>query len=169
MTNLLLLLVEIVGFGITGWVIWGLKSTVDAQGKTLSAIGEINRTVLEVFKVLEPERWAKEVRVHKQLADEKAAAFVEQERRKAFVAVTTAVDYFVGYVGASFVLMAYVPAEERAQIIESMEVKREVKDRLLQQAADAPDWSRVGPLTRALLDLTPLPPPPSRLGGNDPF
>jgi hypothetical protein len=35
-----------------------------------------------ISKASDPERWAKEVAIHKELADQKAAAIVEEERRK---------------------------------------------------------------------------------------
>jgi hypothetical protein len=76
--------VNVIGCGVlVRWLVRqinALKGAVAAHEQTIQAVGTLNRTVLEVFKG--PERWAKEVEIHKRLADEKAAALVEREREK---------------------------------------------------------------------------------------
>jgi hypothetical protein len=56
-----------------------LEGTVRAQEQHIKSIAEINRSVVEVFKAMDPERWAKEVRYHKELADRR----VEHHRGRA--------------------------------------------------------------------------------------
>ena len=59
-----------------------LEGTVRAQEQHIKSIAEINRSVVEVFKAMDPERWAKEVRYHKELADRRVETIIEEARRK---------------------------------------------------------------------------------------
>jgi len=141
-----------------------LKGTIETQDKTLKTIGEVNRTVLEVFKVMDPERWAKEVEVHKRLADEKAQAIVEAEKRK--LAQDRAalqdnagklVDHYKTVLGIGLRLIPYVPHGMRHQVLDEIRGSQDIKDVFREVAEKAPDWSSTGRGLAALLSSSPPP------------
>lgn len=140
------LVVCIIGGVILGRWVYALKGTVDAQAATITTMKQVNETVLNVFRTLDPERFAREVNVHKQLADDRAKALVEEAQRK-FVDERKAMSegirelirlYALG-TAASFYLMRYVPKSQRAQVIGEMKVPEEVKSTLLEFAERAPE------------------------------
>src|SRR5713101_3123004 len=147
--GLVVALVNVIGGGLViRWLarqIRALKGTVDAQTETLKTIGEVNRTVLEVFKAMEPRRWAEEVQVHKKLADEKAAALVDEARRQFEKDKETLQETLKGYqeaVGVGLSLLPYVPKEERQKAVDDTAAPDSIKKVFLEVAATAPDWNR---------------------------
>ena len=155
-------IVNVVGGGLVirwlGKQINALKGTVDAQDKTLKTIGQVNQTLLEVFKAMDPERWAKEVQIHKQLADEKAHAIVDQERQKladvwrqmaqagasaerTLRLAESAVDRLSDYAFASATLLQYIPKGLRDRVIDDLQIKDDIKSRFRTFSVDVPDLS----------------------------
>jgi len=140
-----------------------LKGTIDAQETTLKTIGEVNKTVLEVFKATDPERWSKEVQIHKELADKKANAIIEEERRKleqghaafkdsALKALNTLVGHYGHAVGVAMKLIPYVPKGMRRGLIKeaAADGPEFTQKALLEIAETAPDWSAGRGLARLL-------------------
>ena len=129
-----------------------LKGTVAAQEMALKTLSGLNATVLEIIKALDPERWAKEVQIHKRLADEKAAAIVEDERtkRRRDVAELTEFAFAEARSRYSIILrlLPYVPKLQRADLITDPGVMTETRDQLLQAAEQFPDLSFTGRASR---------------------
>jgi len=177
--GLVVALVNVIGGGLViRWLVRqinALKGTVAAQDATLKTIGEVNRTVLEVFRAMDPQRWAKEVQIHKRFADEKAQAIIEDERRKyerekeetarrGKDAVAFLFEETQRYIGAIIDLMPYVPKETRQSVLKEMRVSEHIR-RILTEVADrSPDWSQgfrslpLADIARAALELPPPPP-----------
>jgi hypothetical protein len=158
--------------------ITALEGTVKAQEHTLQAVGQINRTVLEVFKVLDPERWAAEVEVHKKFADARAAATIEQTQQRYKRELETAeqntrltvqgvTHWFTPYVKLTLNFLAYVPMAQRRAAIEAAGFEEEAKAVMLREAEQTPE---IHP-PRSLLDALASSPHPwepdlhSRSGG----
>jgi len=151
--------VNVVGGGLVIWwlvkQINALKETVETQDETLKTIGQVNQTLLAVFKAMDPERWAKEVQIHKQLADEKAHAIVEQERQKladewrqaagsaerTLRLAESAVDRLSDYAFASATLLQYIPKGLRDRVIDELQIKEDIKRRFRTFSVDVPDLS----------------------------
>lgn len=80
------------GYGLVRWLrtwihalqgnVETLRATVAAQEANLASIGTVNQALLDVFKALDPQRWAAEVEVHKKLAGDRAAAMIERAQRE---------------------------------------------------------------------------------------
>jgi hypothetical protein len=163
--------------------ITALEGTVRAQEQTLQAVGQINKTVLEVFQTLDPKRWATEVEVHKQFADERAAATIERaqrqrEQEKAKFAKETVAEMrgmiltFGPYVKLASEFLAYVPKNQRLIAIEQAGLDDESKAAMLRQAEETPELrhslldtlAALAPPGTALVNVTQhvplLPPPP---------
>ena len=159
---LVVAVVNVVGGGLViRWLvrqIEALKGTVDAQDKTLKTIGQVNQTLVEVFKTMDPERWAKEVQIHKQLADEKARAIVDQERQKladewrqmaqagasaerTLRLAESAVDRLSDYAFASATLLQHIPKGLRDRVIDDLQIKDDIKSRFRTFSVDVPDLS----------------------------
>lgn len=98
-----------------------LEGTVQAQQETLDTIGGLNRMAIEVIKAMDPERWAKEVQIHKDLADKKAAALIEDEKQRIAKGTGAAIGDVLGRYEAIFGLtlsvMPYIPKAQRAGLI----------------------------------------------------
>jgi len=105
-----------------------------------------------VFKALDPDRWAKEVEVHKRLADEKANALVEEAQRKfdaeknvmskrESAAVTKLLLLYGEAVSAAVTLLAWIPKSRRLKAIEGAGLSADspLKPTLLRDAQEAPD------------------------------
>jgi len=143
-----------------------LKGTVEAQSQTLQTIGGLNKIILEVFQALDPKRWSEEVRVHKQLADEKAQAFVERAREELAKeraathenakAVVAWVDHLVeDQVKIAVTLIPYIPKSLRANVLEGIKVHDEwTKRQLIDYAAKAPELS--SPQLNALRSISEM-------------
>jgi len=156
---LVVAVVNVVGGGLVIWwlvkQINALKETVETQDETLKTIGQVNQTLLAVFKAMDPERWAKEVQIHKQLADEKAHAIVEQERQKladewrqaagsaerTLRLAESAVDRLSDYAFASATLLQYIPKGLRDRVIDELQIKEDIKRRFRTFSVDVPDLS----------------------------
>ena len=159
---LVVAVVNVVGSGLViRWLvrqIEALKGTVAAQTETLSTIGQVNRALLEVFKAMDPERWAKEVQIHNPLAEEKARAIVAQERQKladewrqmtqaaasaerTLRLAESAVDRLSDYAFASATLLQYIPKGLRDRVIDDLQIKEDIKRRFRTFSVDVPDLS----------------------------
>jgi hypothetical protein len=112
-----------------------LKGTVAAQEQTIKTIGTVNQAVLEVFKATDPERWAKEITIHKRLADDKAQAIVEQARAEFDRSqaardqnIKEALAYQAGvtedYIRIVMTLLPYVAKPLRVAVLDSIQVRQ---------------------------------------------
>jgi len=165
---LVVAVVNVVGGGLVIWwlvkQINALKETVETQDETLKTIGQVNQTLLAVFKAMDPERWAKEVQIHKQLADEKAHAIVEQERQKladewrqaagsaerTLRLAESAVDRLSDYAFASATLLQYIPKGLRDRVIDELQIKEDIKRRFRTFSVDVPDLSQAAQFMAAV-------------------
>lgn len=127
-----------------------LKGTVEAQGRTLETVGKLNEALIKVFTALDPERWAKEVEVHKRLADQKVEALLAEGQRKfeeekkaltgrSSEALDAAVNGWPASLTAAFRLLAYIPRNLRATIIRDMPIPGWLRGNLLQAADEFPE------------------------------
>lgn len=156
--------------GLGGLVFWmrhqmiALRGTIAAQTTALQALEGLNRTALEVVKGVDPERWAAEVRIHKELADRKAQALIDEARQKfdqekrsvqekqaEFVRFIS--DEYRAALRLAFGLIAYIPKEVRAAAINERGVPEDLRKLCLEVAEASPDWS-TPPLLQLLLDST---------------
>jgi hypothetical protein len=152
-----LLAVNVIGLG--GLVVWlrrqinamqgtigALKGTVDAQKEALGAVGKINDTVLSVFTAMDPERWAKEVKTHKELADLKVERLLEEQRRsseaseKDLRARNQRLRIDVGaLVLQQTLLIPYVPKDQRIKILRTTKLDEDVRKILIEYAEEIPE------------------------------
>jgi hypothetical protein len=167
------LVVSIIGGGIlVKWLVRhiralegtvkALEGTVKAQAETITTIKHVNETVVNVFTALDPERFLREVNVHKELADRKAAAIVEDAERKfrdertAFSSVAVemmqrmAEDYGEA-LSLALRFMPWVSKSHRALVIAETKLPDRVKASITEMAAQAPEWSAGGPRGLGLL------------------
>ena len=130
-----------------------LKGTVAAQETALKTLSSLNTTVLEIIKALDPERWAKEVQIHKRLADEKVASLVEAERRRFEESRRTDMtglasifeEEFERLYTVMFGFLIQTPKRRRADIINGVAGLRDnMRGRLLKSAEELPDESFEG-------------------------
>jgi len=144
------LIISIIGALILGRWIYALKGTIDAQAATITTIKQVNETVVQVFMALDPERWAKEIKVHKEFADRKAAAIVEEMERKfrekkstfteqAKDRIRTFVENYEAVLGLVIRFMAWVPGQSRVELITGMNLPDSVKKTLTDAAREAPE------------------------------
>ncbi|HEY7250756.1 MAG TPA: hypothetical protein VIG37_09670 [Methylomirabilota bacterium] len=164
-----LFVLDLLGFGgLLFWInrqIVALKGTVDAQAETLRTLQGLNQTALEVVKGVDPERWAAEVRIHKDLADQKAQALIDEARREfdqekkstlekqARVAQVFR-DQYSAALQLAFGLIAYIPKHSRMAAIEERDVPKDLKELYLKLAEKSPDRS-TPPLLQALFEISP--------------
>lgn len=157
---LILIAVNLVGGYLLRQWINSLRGTVEAQKTALDTVQRVVDAAMSVFKASDPERWAKEVAIHKELADQKAAAIVEDERRKSeerIQQVDGRARTFIEQLGrlhsealgAAIRLLAEIPRESRAQIVGEMRLSPSTNEALLRAATELPD---------------PVPPLPPGLG-----
>lgn len=143
-----------------------LKGTVEAQQEQIKTIAEVNRVAVEVFKAMDPERWAREVKVHKELADRKAEAMVEEARReferdkaatgeRAVQAMKQVWELYEGALAVGMKLVPYVPQNIRLGAILTSSGPDHVKDAYLDVAQKAPDWSRAAVTLETLVVESP--------------
>ena len=129
-----------------------LEKTVKAQDEALQAVRDLNKTALEMIKAVDPERWAKEGQIHKELADKKVEAVLDEERRKmeldkevskqrGLETIKTLVDYYGDALTLGLRLIPYVPKHLRAQVIKEVGGSSRVTGPFLDIAEKAPDWS----------------------------
>ncbi len=161
------LLVVLIAVNLMGGVLlrqWinSLRGTVEAQKTALDSVQRVVDAAMTVFKASDPERWAKEVAVHKDLADRKAASIVEDERRKAEERVQQ-VDgrarVFVEQlaqaqreaIGAAIRLLAEIPRASRQQIVLELQVSPPIKQAFLKAAEELPE--PIPPLPPGLFSL----------------
>ncbi len=132
-----------------------LEGTVKAQGETLATVTKLNDTLVNVFKAVDPERWAKEVTLYKDLVDRKAAAIVEEAERKfqeekttlssrADEAMKRRGEYYGEAISLALRFMPWVSVSRRAQEIAETKLPDDVKTTLTQMAGEAPEWSAGG-------------------------
>ncbi len=149
------LVISIIGALIVGRWVYALKGTVAAQAATIATIQQVNETVVRVFTALDPERWAKEVTVHKELADRKAAALVEEAERKfreektafsslAREAINRMSDHYGEALEMAFRFMPWVPKSQRALVIAQTKLPDNVKATMTEMAAESPEWGAGG-------------------------
>jgi hypothetical protein len=151
-----ILVVNLIGGGVlVRWLvrhIGALEGTVATQAKTLQTVEGLNTTVLNVIKAIDPDRWAREVSAYKELIDSKAAAFIEEERRK----IARQQQGTVQQVGAVLKMVAdenarhyklilsllpFVPKANRLAAIRGADLSEPSRQGLLQSAESAPEWS----------------------------
>lgn len=149
-----------------------LETTVSAQNETLQAVNQLNRTMIEVFRAVDPERWAKEVSIHKELADRKAATIIDDERR-AFERERTVshqrfretgeafIQHYGEALGVAFKFLAYIPRSMRDQAIAEAGIRDSLRDKFQDIAKAAPENQAAVELR--LRDI--LPPPTSSVSG----
>ena len=161
------------GAGLVGWLrTWikalqgnvdALRQTVAAHEASLKSIGSVNSALLDVFKTLDPQRWAAEVDVHKRLADERAAALIEraernfQEQRAQHGQLTKqmvgdAIVSLVPYSSIAIRFLPYVPKEERLRIINNSKLGDEFKAEMLKWAEETP-YIQPGSLREAIMGV----------------
>ncbi len=130
-----------------------LRGAVSAQQIALNAVTGLNKTALEVIQALDPERWAKEVRIHKDLADEKAAFMVEAERKRfeerRRIDMTSLTSFFAEEIdrhyAVMFRLLIQTPKHHRAALINGVAGLRDTtRGHLLKAAEELPDESLEG-------------------------
>lgn len=134
-----------------------LEGTVKAQGETLATVTGLNNTFVNVFKAVDPDRWAKEVTVHKELADRKAAALVEEAERKfreertalssqTLEGVERMADLYGEAMSLALRFMPWVPKGHRPALIAGTKLTDHVKTGLTEMAESelVPDWSAGG-------------------------
>ncbi len=129
-----------------------LKGTVDAQKKTLDTFESLNSAVVNLVNALNPDRWAKEIEIHKKLADQKAEAFVEQERRRLehekeatkqsqAEMIKMLLDHYGGLIKVGLRLLPYVPKDFREKTIKEAHAPEQVTKIFLDVMGEVPDWS----------------------------
>jgi hypothetical protein len=179
----LLVVLDVVALVVAGRVMWwlgqeiralkgnvtALEGTVRAQRDALDALGGLNKTALEVVKAIDPERWAKEVTIHKELNDKKTEAVIEGARRRLDQDMTqaTAAAQVMGAkyqhsLVLSIGLLCYVPMGLRDKALrESPRGDGELIGFLLEGAPRLPDLSAdfFSILAQVLSALPPLPGP----------
>ena len=153
------LAVSIIGGGIlVKWLvrhIRALEGTVKAQGETLATVTGLNNTLVNVFKAVDPDRWAKEVTIHKELADKKAAAIVEEAERKfreertalsgqTVEAVQRMGDLYKEALDMALRFMPWVPKSHRLVVIAEANLTDREKKTLTDLATENADWSALG-------------------------
>lgn len=127
-----------------------LRGTVEAQKTALDAVHRVLDTVMNVFKATDPDRWAKEVAVHKELADKKVAALLDEERRNAEERIQQVDDRARAFylplaqlheeaLGAAIRLLAELPKDGRATIIREIGLHRINEEPLLKAATELPE------------------------------
>lgn len=140
-----------------------LESTVSAQGQTIATIGQINTTVLEVFKAMDPERWAKEVEIHKKLTDEKLEALLERKGREIEAQATEAreeaIRHLKNFVHLGIELIPYVPKHLRITVISGLAIPDDMKIVFLDYAEEVPDRGAGGSGLDSLLAVLAGTPP----------
>jgi hypothetical protein len=126
-----------------------LQGTVKAQSETLETVGSLNKTALEMIRAVDPERWAKEVEVHKRLADAKATAIVDGERRKLGEVLEQAKgtrEEAIRIVEPILLLalraIGHVPKHRRREVIQAANLTPDSERDFLDFAEEAPDLSR---------------------------
>ena len=149
------LAVNVIGGGLlVKWLVHHIKAlegTVKAQGETLRTIGTLNDTLLKVLGALDPERWAKEVTVYKDLTDKKVAALMEEAERKfraergVFAGHTVdAIDRMWDMYGEAIEVvlryMPWVPKGHRVQVITETKLPDIMKKKLTDMAVESPEW-----------------------------
>ena len=172
-----MLVLDVLGFG--GLIYWmrqrigALEAVVATQTKTLDTVNGLNRIVLEVIQALDPERWAKEVKVHKELADQKVEALIESERRERQKELQTAsafaLDVTKTHINDVFELLPYIPQSHRAPAIAKLGFDAEVKKVLYTYAEQAPEYgvSALALMADIRLSLSKIPAPHSPPDGPD--
>ena len=149
------LIISIIGALIVGRWVYALKGTVAAQAATIATIQQVNETVVKVFLALDPERWAKEVTVYKELADRKAAAIVEEAERgfreertalssQAMKALEGMAHLYGAALGMAIRFMPWAPKSHRVAVIAETKLLDDDLTMLTEMADKAPEWSAGG-------------------------
>jgi hypothetical protein len=60
-----------------------LKTTIDAQARSLEAVDRVNKAALALVKAFDPERFAKQMTIYKDLVDRNTTALLEDDRQRA--------------------------------------------------------------------------------------
>lgn len=147
------------------------KKALDAQAHSLAALGDLNKTALEVVKAVGPERWAREVQEWKDFIESKSRAFLEEERRRGRGEVETVeqranafmqglAKFAEDALTAAGWMLVYVPASLRKRAVSEIQIPDRMKEPLYQIAEKVPDRSALG--LASILGQEDEPGPPAR-------
>jgi hypothetical protein len=138
-----------------------LEGTVSAQAKTLETVERLNKLALDVIAALDPERWAKEVAIHKELADKKVETILELEQRRLDREredLAGATQFAIEQSAAAMKdnadnvieLLPYIPKSQRAAAIGRLTFSDDLKGVLYEYAEGVPESEPLSALQQAL-------------------